>query len=156
MSKALACLTAAAAAAAGTAAVVLNLVAAGRGAHHSLDAWTAAPFLLGIVTPAAVGLFVALRQPGNRVAWILLLGPLTVAVVLAADGLRELALHGDPGSRTAAWAALVAEQWPVLFLWPLALAYVYPDGRLPSPRWRPIAALAAVASGWAAARSGRS
>jgi signal transduction histidine kinase len=147
MSKALACLTAAAAAAAGTAAVVLNLVAAGRGAHHSLDAWTAAPFLLGIVAPAAVGLFVALRQPCNRVAWILLVGPLTVAVVFAADGLRELALHGDPGSKSAAWAALAAEQWPVLFLWPLALAYVYPDGRLPSPRWRPIAALAAVACG---------
>jgi signal transduction histidine kinase len=147
MSKALACLTAAAAAAAGTAAVVLNLVAAGRGAHHSLNAWTAAPFLLGILAPAAVGLFVALRRPGNRIAWILLVGPLAVAVVFAADGLRELALHGDPGAKTGAWAALVAEQWPVLFLWPLALAFVYPDGRLPTPRWRPVAALAAVACG---------
>ena len=37
--------------------------------------------------PASVGLFVALRQPGNRIAWILLLGPLSVAIVMAADGL---------------------------------------------------------------------
>ena len=32
----------------------------------------------------------------------------------------------------------------MLFLWPLALAYVYPDGRLPSRRWRPMAIVAAA------------
>ena len=37
-----------------------------------------------------------------------------------------------------------ASEWTVLFLWPLALAYVYPDGRLPSRRWRPMAIVAAV------------
>ena len=41
----------------------------------------------------------------------------------------------------------MAFQWPVLFLWPLALAYVFPDGRLPSPRWRPAAAAACAACG---------
>ncbi len=34
----------------------------------------------------------------------------------------------------------------MLFAWPIALAYCYPDGRLPSRRWRPVAALAAVAT----------
>ena len=31
---------------------------------------------------------------------------------------------------------MLAGEWPVLFLWPLALAYLFPDGRLPGPRWR--------------------
>lgn len=39
--------------------------------------------------------------------------------------------------------ALAQQEWPV-FLWPLALAYVFPDGSLPSARSRPVAALAAL------------
>jgi hypothetical protein len=34
--------------------------------------------------------------------------------------------------------------WPSLYAWPLALAFVFPDGRLPSRRWRAAAALAAA------------
>src|SRR4051812_24523453 len=141
----LACVIAAIAVAAAAAAVVLALVAEGRGAHHSLGAWSAAPFLLAVAAPASVGLFLALRQPGNRVAWILLLGPLSVALLMAGDALAGLALYRHPDSTTGAWAALVSQQWPVLFLWPLALAYLFPDGHLPSPRWRPFAATAGAA-----------
>ena len=93
--------------------------------------------MIAVAAPASVGLFVALRQPRNRVAWILLIGPLSVALVMAADAVATAALDHDRGSPVGAWAALVAQQWPVLFLWPLALAYLFPDGRLPSPRWRP-------------------
>jgi signal transduction histidine kinase len=89
-----------------------------------------------VLAPAAVGLFVALRRPGNRVAWILLAGPLSVAVVMAGDGLARLWLGRDPTSQAGAWAALVAFLWPVLFAWPVALAFRFPDGRLPPGRWR--------------------
>jgi hypothetical protein len=136
----LACLTAALAAVAAVAAVALNLIAAQRDAEHSLTALAAAPFLAAILAPASVGLFVALRQPENRVPWILLVGSLSVAVVMAGDGLAGVALHEDRDSATGAWAALVGFEWPVLFLWPLALAYLFPDGRLPSRHWRPFAA----------------
>ena len=57
---------------------------------------------------------------------------------------RAGAVRGPATRRSARWAAVVGEEWPVLFLWPLALAYVFPDGRLPSPRWRPVAVPAAV------------
>ena len=103
--------------------------------------------VIAVAAPASVGWFVALRQPGNRVAWILLIGPLSVALVMAADAVATVALDHDRGSATGAWAALVAQQWPVLFLWPLALAYVFPDGHLPSPRWRPVAVLVCIACG---------
>jgi len=89
-----------------------------------------------ILTPAAVGLFVALRRPGNRVAWILLAGPLSVAVVMAGDGLARYWLGEDLASSPGAWAAWVSYLWPVLFAWPVALAFRFPDGRLLSRRWR--------------------
>jgi signal transduction histidine kinase len=95
-----------------------------------------APFLLaGILTPALVGLFVALRRPGNRVAWILQLGALSVAVVM----LASMVASRQGETTLGLWAATVSAPWPVLFLWPLALAFVFPDGKLPSPRWRAVA-----------------
>jgi hypothetical protein len=138
----LACLLAAATAA-------TALTAAGFAAFSDspdLSPWAVPPFLAAILVPAGVGLFVALRRPGNAVAWILLGGPLSVAVVMAASAVANATLPGDPDSTLGAWAAVVAQEWPVIFLWPLGLAYVFPDGRLPSRRWRPAAALAALSA----------
>jgi hypothetical protein len=126
--------------------IVVSAVAASQGADQPVPPVGLAVFLVAVLAPASVGLFVALRRPGNRVAWILLAGPLSVAVVMTADAVAGLALHGDPDSTLGAWATLVAFEWPVLFLWPLALAFVFPDGRLPSRRWRPAAGVAWVAS----------
>src|SRR5215218_7744681 len=96
-----------------------------------------APFLVAAVAaPACVGAFVLHRRPRNRIAWILLLGALSVGVVMAADAAKHLLLHDDPRSTLGAWVGVLSGEWPVLFLWPLALAYLYPDGELPSPRWR--------------------
>jgi signal transduction histidine kinase len=126
--------------------IVVSAVAASQGAHQDVPLVGLAAFLVAVLAPASVGLFVALRRPGNRVAWILLAGPLSVAVVMTAGAIAALALHEHPDSTLGAWATLVAFEWPVLFLWPLALAFVFPDGHLPSPRWRPAAAVAWVAS----------
>ena len=145
MSRALrliACVMAAAAVAAAVLSVGVNAVAAARGAAHSLVAWSDVPFVVAVGAPVCVGLFLVLRRPGIRVAWILLFGGLSVAVVMAGDGLADLALYGDRRSLLGAWSLLVAQEWPVFFLWPLALAYCFPDGQLPSRRWRPAAGLA--------------
>ena len=106
-------------------------------------------FVLGVAVPASVGLFLVLRRPRTLVAWILLVGALSVAVVMGASFAAEALLEDDPGSTLGAWALLVSQEWLVLFAWPLALAYVYPDGRLPSPRWRPMAAIALASCGGA-------
>ena len=119
--------------------VVLAFVGLSRGALEGREAAVAPLFLVGVLAPTLVGLFLALRQPGNRVAWILSLGALSVAVVLAASGVAGLALYEDRDSTLGLWAATVAAPWPVLFIWPLVLAFVFPDGALPSRRWRPVA-----------------
>ena len=120
-------------------AVVGAIMGSSRGVVDAGEAAVAPLFLVGILAPTLVGLFVALRRPNNRVAWILLLGALSVAVVLAASNIAALALHDDRESSLGLWAATVASPWPVLFIWPLALAFVFPNGTLPSPRWRPVA-----------------
>ena len=94
------------------------------------------PFLaLAILSPAVVGLLIALQLPRNRIAWILLLGALLPALQIASEQLVG-----------AAWAYQTegATVPPVLFAWPLAVAFVFPDGRLLSRRWRWVVGMAIV------------
>jgi signal transduction histidine kinase len=88
-----------------------------------------------------VGALVIGRQPRNAVGWLLL----TVAVLAGLSFFAgEYANHGtrvDPGSLPGvAWA-----WWMGDFLWVGILALpttflllLFPDGRVPSPRWRPV------------------
>jgi signal transduction histidine kinase len=84
-----------------------------------------APFVaLAIAAPAVVGLLIALRRPSNPIAWILLIGGLTAIPALGfflSDG----------------WTLQTARAlWPLMYAWPIAVAYVFPDGRFLSSRWR--------------------
>jgi signal transduction histidine kinase len=124
-----------------TAAAVLA-IAATREIPDAPSAWTGLLLVVGTGAPACVGLVLLLRRPDTRVAWILLAGALSVALVMGAFAVGSAALDSDPHSAAGAWALVLATEWVVLFLWPLALAYVFPDGRLPSPRWRLPGALA--------------
>ena len=94
------------------------------------------PFLaLAILSPAVVGLLIALQLPRNRIAWILMLGALLPALQIASEQLVG-----------AAWAYQTegATVPPVLFAWPLAVAFVFPDGRLLSGRWHWVVGMAIV------------
>lgn len=125
---------------------MLDRIAADRHVPGSGPLWLY-PFLVAAISaPAAVGALIATRRPRNLIGWILVLGALSLAAVLAAETYASVALDAYPGSLPGgSWAALVASQWPFFFAWPLAVAFVFPDGRLPSRRWRPYT-LFAVAS----------
>jgi signal transduction histidine kinase len=88
------------------------------------------PFVaIAVLMPPTVGLPIAFRQPRNRVAWILLLG----AFLLTLQVPVGLVL-GE------AWTLqLDRALWPLLYAWPIAVAFVFPDGRLLSRRWRWVA-----------------
>ena len=105
-------------------------------------------FLILALTFASVGAIVARRVPENRIGWIFLLTGLATSVQLlswqyADVGLR--ATHRLPGAPGAAvFNTVIGEATAGLLGLSLLL---FPDGRLPSRRWRP--ALASLLVGMA-------
>lgn len=87
------------------------------------------------VASAAVGVLIANRQPRNRIAWILLLG----AFVLTMQAPMALIL-------SKGWTLQMERaMWPLLYAWPIAVAFVFPNGHVLSPRWRWVAGAAVAA-----------
>ena len=89
----------------------------------------------------AVGALVASRLPRNPVGWLLLAFGLTSVLSLFGEQYARVGLSGSetlPGADIVLGALAVFADWaPPAFL---ALAFLfYPDGRLPSRRWRPVA-----------------
>ena len=98
------------------------------------------PMLAGLGF-AVVGRLLTSRRPENAVGWILAL----IGIVLAVAALTEGYVAGAPGSDPL--LALELAGWLTQFIWFLwlpglvgiALPLLFPDGHLPSPRWRCIA-----------------
>jgi hypothetical protein len=92
---------------------------------------------LVIVVPlSVVGLVVARRQPRNPIGWLFLVLTVFSAVGLAAGAYAVLAYRLGHHLPLAPVASLLALYWaPVIVAFP-ATIMLFPDGRLPSPRWR--------------------
>ncbi|HVM01643.1 MAG TPA: histidine kinase [Acidimicrobiales bacterium] len=94
----------------------------------------------------ALGAFIVSRRPANVVGW-LWLATAGVAVAFLAEQYAVHALIADPGSLPggtwAAWVAAFVWLPGYLALWTL-VPLVFPDGRLPSPAWRPVLWVAAA------------
>ncbi len=113
------------------------------------------------VANATMGALIVLRRPGNPIGRLLLVGgPLVISVFLgfALSGLRTL-IGGseDLLGGLAGWWASIAFFPALLIAWPL-IAILFPDGRLPSPRWRlPVISIVVgegIVSGVSALRQG--
>jgi len=85
------------------------------------------------------GLLVATRRRGHPIGWLLLANGAVLAAMGFGTGYAEYAVLGHPGSLPGgSWAILLSDRaWPLLFASVTAIGWVFPDGRLPSPRWRP-------------------
>ena len=95
---------------------------------------------------AGVGTLIALRRPDNAVGWLLL----GTAIFFAAGEVGEAYVvePPHPGQVWVAWlSTFTTNLWFSLAL--IFLPLLFPDGRLPSPRWRPVLWLgvASVVSG---------
>ena len=112
---------------------------------------------LGALGFGLSGSFVVAVRPRHRVGWLLLgVGTVqAVSLLLANYGLVGIYDAGRdlPGERWAAWVS----EWlwpPAYWLVPTLLLLLFPTGRLPSRRWRPVAVAAVAVSlvsmaGWA-------
>jgi signal transduction histidine kinase len=94
-----------------------------------------------VAVPAVAGLLIALYRPSNPIGWLLLADAVNVAFGFLATPYAHYALITNPGSLPGArWMLLWSSAgWPALFALPVALVLAFPNGRLPSRRWRPIA-----------------
>ena len=104
-----------------------------------------------VVVYATVGAILATRRPGNRVGLLLrVAGALIAATFLGfIAGALLTAERGDDDT-LAGLVALVGALgiYPTLILAGPALAFVFPDGHLPGPRWRwPVGAIAGAVIG---------
>jgi hypothetical protein len=106
-------------------------------------------FLVGVVASALVGAVVASRRPHNPIGWFFVLSASSFAITDATLRYAAYGLVLDPGSLPLAHAMA----WPSSWLWVpgvvLVLIFVplyFPNGRLLSPRWRPVLWLAIFVS----------
>jgi hypothetical protein len=96
----------------------------------SVPPWFSAAFAL-------VGFVVAWRRPGNPLDWLMLAMGAFFALSEDASFYVVAAYRLRPGGLPLGWAALLAQPtWAPAIVLVGLLVFLFPDGRLPSPRWR--------------------
>jgi len=108
-----------------------------------------AAFLAGPVY-ATLGALIAARHPRNLIGWLLLGVGLNNSLTQFGTEYAILGLHTWPGSLPAATFVAWLQFWlayPALWVGLPLFFLFFPDGRLPSHRWRAIAWLAIAVAG---------
>jgi signal transduction histidine kinase len=94
---------------------------------------------LGLVFSFSGWLIVS-RQSGNTIGWLLMAIPLVFAIATATGDYATYALVTRPASVPFGRAAAWLDRWLIVptFAAFIPLFLLFPDGRLPSRRWRPV------------------
>jgi hypothetical protein len=95
-----------------------------------------------------VGVLVARREPRNPIGWMLIASGALVMIGLIDAEQYSLAVYvrGDHGLPFGDLAVIVGQCWPAALLFPPLAILLFPDGRLPSRRWKWVVAVYAGAS----------
>ena len=104
---------------------------------------------IAVLPLVLVGFVVARRQPGNPLGWMLL--ALVALLLLSGVGADYAWLSYQVGHHLplAVVGVFLAPGWVWLFVTLPLVILLFPDGRLPSPRWRPVLwAYLAIAACW--------
>jgi hypothetical protein len=92
--------------------------------------------LVASVLLAGLGFLVARRQPGNPIGWLVLTGAVGLPLVGAAEPYAALAYRRGYHLPAGPVALLVGYSWLLPLVALTVAILLFPDGRLPSPRWR--------------------
>jgi hypothetical protein len=115
------------------------------GGAEEVQGWLLATLALPF---SFVGALIIARRPGNRIGQLLLVGATSFAAFLAVGGYVYQGWERGKDLPGLAWAAWVGNWvWMPALVALLLLLLLYPDGRLPSRRWRPVAV---AVLGWSA------
>src|SRR5215211_2073162 len=101
-----------------------------------------------VLSFSTVGALIATRQPHNPIGWIMIVAGFGLAATVLTGNYVELSLAQPPGRLPATeWVT-----WVTAWVWVLGfgpaltfLLLLFPNGRLPSRRWRPVGWLAVAA-----------
>ena len=123
-----------------------GLVLSALAGEYASPWWETALGGVACLISLALGLLIALRRPGHRIALPLFANAVILTLAGVAEGYAQYAVLDNPGALPGAeWAVVWIENaWPLLFAPVVAIAFVFPDGRLPSRRWHPVAVGVAV------------
>lgn len=91
---------------------------------------------------ATVGALIASRRPQNVIGWTFCGAALLASFGTFAEEYAHYALITAPGSLPGGWAMAWLSRWTLdagLFVMFTFLLLLFPDGKLPSARWRPVA-----------------
>jgi two-component system, NarL family, sensor kinase len=103
----------------------------------------------GLTFPV-IGALIISRIPGQRLGWLYCLCGCISSITLLTFSYAQRGLVDDPGSLPGALFVAWVSTWIWMCGFSLLLTFGvlwFPDGRLPSRRWRPVAAVAGLAVG---------
>lgn len=107
--------------------------------------WVDVLVVNGFAIFPTVGLLMTLRQPANRLGWLMLLTAAFFLVAVALSAYGEEALAGSrswPGGVAAAWLSELTLLSPGMVA--IYVPLLFPNGRAPSRRWRVVGWLGAA------------
>jgi signal transduction histidine kinase len=127
-------------------AVIMGLTSAALGiVDWATEHRLASANLVSVVIPISfglVGVLVASRQRRNATGWLFLFVAVMGGLQGVAEGYARLALATNPSSPGGIWALWLVS-WLGFLVFPTGalalLLMVFPDGQLPSPKWKPFA-----------------
>jgi hypothetical protein len=131
--------------------LLISAVAIGVGAHGGVDVNGQALLIIGF---AVVGLVVSVARPREPMGWLMLgvTGLLLLDAVGATYSVLDYSRHGGH-LPLGPLAVLIEPSWAPAITMLVFSILLYPDGRLPSPRWRwPVRWLGAPGNSAAARR----
>ncbi len=102
-----------------------------------------------LATFEVVGALIVWRRPGNAVGWIFAVVPAVISLGVLAEHYALYALVTRPGSLPYATAAAWFTNWywyPSIVALIIFTPLLFPDGRLPSRRWRVAAWVAGLSA----------
>jgi hypothetical protein len=96
-----------------------------------------------------IGLIIASRRAANPLGWLLLFFGVTLSANEFMRVYAEYTLFYKPGALPGGLAIAWVSTWIWAFIYPILpfIFLLFPDGRLPSRRWRPFAWVAGLVNG---------